>query len=270
MVNRSSEDQIVNRARLRRGGFVSKLWNTRGAIALLLLPVLLATYTKPQATSAQEGTTIEEVEEETNQYIGKTVTVSGEIKRQVSPKAFIIQDNDFLGGEDVLVVSATEAPIIEDTLARVTGTVRELTIAEVEREYGFDLEPELEVELRDKPMIVATATALTPRLNTIADKPAPFLGRIVTVTGEVERVIGPNSFTLDEEDLLKEEDLLVVSATPPGDIEEGSRVQVTGIVGRFTSTELEREFNLGPAREYEVYVQNRPGIVAQRTRVVEE
>lgn len=269
MVNKKRENQIVNRTRVRRGGFVSKLWK-RGAIGLLLLPVLLATYAEPQPTSAQEGETIEEIEEDTSEYIGKTVTVSGEIARQVSPRAFIIQDDDFLGGEDVLVVSATEAPIIEGTLARVTGTVRNLTTAEVETEYGFDLEPELEVELRNRPVIVATATALTPRLNTIADKPAPFLGRLVTVTGEVERVIGPNTFTLDEDDLLKEEDLLVVSATPSGDIEEGSRVQVTGIVGQFTSTELEREFNLGPAREYEVYVQNRPGIFARTTRVVEE
>lgn len=271
MVNKKRENQIASRARVRRGGFVSKLWNKRGAIGLLLMPVLLATYAEPQATSAQEGETIEEIEEDTSEYVGKTVTVSGEIARQVSPRAFIIQDDDFLGGEDVLVVSATEAPLIEGTLARVTGTVRVLTTAEVEREYGFDLEPELEVELRDRPVIVATATALTPRLDTITDKPAPFLGRLVTITGEVERVIGPNAFTLDnEQDILAEEDLLIVSATPLADIEEGSRVQVTGIVAQVTTTELEREFDLGPATEYEVYVQNQPAIFARTTQVVEE
>jgi len=271
MVNKSSDDQVANRT--RSSGFVSKLWSPRVAIALLFLPMLLGACAeqRPRATAPERGATVESVAEDTNQYIGKTVTVDGEIERQVSPKAFIVQDKEFLGGEDVLVVSATETPIVPNTFAQVTGTVRQVTnITEIEKEYGFDLEPQLEVELRDRPIIVAQTVALKPSLDKITENPVPFLGRTVTLTGGVERVISPTAFMLDNNEILGEDDLLVVSANPVANINEDSRVQVTGTVRRLTTAELEREFNLGPAKEYEVYVQKQPAIVSQTTRVLEQ
>jgi uncharacterized protein YdeI (BOF family) len=271
MDNTHSKALIMSGRRFQPGSFVSKFWNRRGAIALLFLPVLLGACgeNRPRATAPEKGATVENVAEETQQYIGKTVTVDGEIARQVSPKAFLIQDKEFLGGEDVLVVSATAAPIVPHTFAQVTGTVRQVTnITEVEKEYGFDLEPQLEVELKERPIIVAKTVALKPSLEKITSNPVPFLGRTVTLTGEVERVISPTAFMLDNNEVLGEDDLLVVSAKPANNITEDSRVQVTGTVRKLTTTELDREFNLGPAKEYEVYVQKQPGIVAQTTQVV--
>jgi len=271
MVNTHSKALVTSGGRFQPGSFVSKFWNTQGAIALLFLPILLSACVenRPRATAPERGATVENVAEETQKYIGKTVTVDGEIARQVSPKAFIIQDKEFLGGEDVLVVSATAAPIIPDTFAQVTGTVRQVTnITEVEKEYGFDLEPQLEVELRERPIIVATTVALKPSLEKITSNPVPFLGRTVILTGEVERVISPTAFMLDNNEVLGEDDLLVVSAKPANNITKDSRVQVTGTVRKLTTTQLDREFNVGPAKEYEVYVQKQPAIVAQTTQVV--
>lgn len=269
MANRFSKERVAHSASPRRGNSILRLWNTRGVLTLLFLPVLFAACAEqPEVTAPEGGATIEKVEEETDEYIGKKVTVNGEIARIVNPRAFIIRDDEFLGGEDVLVVSATEVPLVEDTLARVTGTARELNIVEFEKEYGFDLEPELEAELKERPAIVATETTLMPQLETIAQNPVPFLGRTVTIEGEVEEVIAPGAIRIDNNEVLSE-DLLVVSANPIANIKEGSEVAITGTVRRVTAVELEKEFNLGPATEYEVYVKKLPVIVAETTREVE-
>lgn len=271
IVDMQNKDSLASSRRFGQGNFVSKFWNARSTIALLFFPVLLAACSQPEprATAPEQGATVESVAEETQQYVGKTVTVDGKIARQVSTKAFIIQDKEFLGGEDVLVVSAKEAPIVPDTFAQVTGTVRQVTeIAEIEKEYGFDLDPQLEVELRQRPIIVAQSFALKPDLEKITNTPVPFLGRTVTIEGEVERVISPTAFMLDSNEVLGEDDLLVVGAKSANNIKEDSRVQVTGTVRKVTTRQLEREFNLGPAQEYEVYVKKQPAIVSQTVQVV--
>lgn len=55
----------------------------------------------------------------------------------------------------MLVVNASEAPIIEDTLVQVTGTVREFVGSEIERKFDLDLAQEFEVEFRDKPNVAS-------------------------------------------------------------------------------------------------------------------
>ncbi len=37
----------------------------------------------------------------------------------------------------------------------VTGTVRKLVVADIEREFDLDLDPEFEVEFRDRPIVIA-------------------------------------------------------------------------------------------------------------------
>lgn len=252
---------------------VTSGWHIQRVIPLLFLPVLLAACSEPEprASAPEKGASVESVADKTQQYIGKTVTVDGAIEKQVSQKAFIIKDKEFLGGEDVLVVSAKEAPIIPNTFTQVTGTVRQVTtITDIEKEYGFDLDPQLEVELRDRPIIVAQTFALKPDLKKITNNPVPFLGKTVTIEGEVEKVISPTAFMLDSNEALGENDLLVVGAKSANNVKEDSRVQVTGTVRKVTTTELEREFNLGPAKEYEVYVQKQPAIVSQTTQVVSQ
>jgi hypothetical protein len=67
---------------------------------------------------------------------------------------------------------------------------------------------------------------------------------------------------------LGENDLLVVSSNPVGDLKDGDRIQVTGQLRRLTMTQLEDEFNLGSAEVYEVYLKNQPVIIAQTTKAV--
>jgi len=107
-----------------------------------------------------------------NNYAGKTVTVSGWVERTYGANSFELdEDSVFTGGidNDLLVVGA--AGVIPagmkfgdaDAKVRVTGTVRRLVIAEIERDLGFDLTPEIETEFRDKPVLVANSVQVIKR-----------------------------------------------------------------------------------------------------------
>lgn len=269
MLSKLNNEQIASRTRSHSGGLAKLLWNAKGAIALALLAMALPACTeapRPEAATPDAATTVADVAQEPNAaLIGRTVTVNGEIERVLGPRAFILEGKGWLFNDpEVLVVSATGAPLVADTPVVVTGTLGKLVVAEIEREYGFDLDQEYEVEFRDRPVVVATAVALRPTLDDITEKTNAFLGRTVTVTGEVDDVLSPRAFTIDDNDLLGEEDLLVVNATTPVvPITEDSRVQVTGPVRRFIKAEIDKEFEWGPGQEFEVEYENKPAIIAR-------
>jgi hypothetical protein len=51
----------------------------------------------------------------------------------------------------------------DDAKVRVTGTVRRFVVADIERDYGFDLTSEIETEFRDKPVLVANSVQVIRR-----------------------------------------------------------------------------------------------------------
>jgi hypothetical protein len=251
------------------GGFAHFGRKTSSAIALalvLILPGCIVIDTD-SAERETDNPNTEIAQQLNNDLIGKTVTIDGELARGVTPKAFVLESDEFAQGQEVLIVSAEEVPFRQGISARVTGTVRERTIADIEREYDVDLDS-LGAESEEQPFMVATQVALSPSLETLATRTNWFLGATVTVTAEVERVFSENSYTIDNDEILGENDLLVVSSNPVGDLEDGERIQVTGQFRRLTMTQLEDEFNLGAAEVYEVYLKNQPVIIAQTTKAV--
>lgn len=99
-------------------------------------------------------------------------------------------------------------------------------------------------------------------VSEIADNPEAHHGQIVTVSGEVDDVIGPRSFTIGGDDF--DDDLLIVSidsipivsgrvAAEP--VWEEDIVQITGTVVPFVEEEIEADYGaeLDPeiAEEYE-------------------
>lgn len=102
-----------------------------------------------------------------NNYLGKTVTVEADVQEVFGPRALTLDEDDALAGgidNDVLVVGAQTGNLerIEDNWlrnkVRVTGTVRGLSLVDLEREVGWDLDPRIEAELEDvKAVIVASS-----------------------------------------------------------------------------------------------------------------
>ncbi|MFW7378924.1 MAG: hypothetical protein ACOH5I_08970 [Oligoflexus sp.] len=170
---------------------------------------------------------IEDVTENPAQYYEKTVTLGGEVEQVFSPQTFRLGGPDFFNNE-ILVVAAepltpvtnrsVDTPIMEGDIVTVTGEVRNLTVAEIEREFSFDIMPEYEVEFENRDVLVARSVVISPRrsngenvtltpttdssspilvttlLFTTAD-PSTLIGRDVQLEGvQVQSVVGDASF----------------------------------------------------------------------------
>jgi hypothetical protein len=96
-------------------------------------------------------------------WAGRTVVLEGEVRRSEGPRLFVLGE-DGLGEDELLVVVAADttrdgAPAApawtEEAEVRVTGTVRPLSPAEIERRLAVDLTPELEAKLRTMAVVEA-------------------------------------------------------------------------------------------------------------------
>jgi hypothetical protein len=119
--------------------------------------------------------------------------------------------------------------------------------------------------------------AATIRVADLMASPDRYLGQTVTVVADVEEVLGPNAFTLDEDAPLAggiDNDMLVLSkkAGELSDIDDqwlNNKVRVTGTVGKMTVVEIEREIGWDLNRELEAEVDRRGAmlIASSVTRV---
>ena len=259
----------------KNSSFVQKLWSRKGAVALALSAVLLPACTnnnlEPKAAVPETNVTAEEVADNTNQLIGKTVTVRSQPVKKLSESTFTINDKQFFGAESILVVNASGKPFVLPTDAntpiQVTGPVSKFVIADVERQYKLNLDPNLYREYESKPAIIAQSIALAPKPGEITTNPSLYYGKTLAVTGEVEDIRDASSFTLDEDKLFGGQDLLVIRApSPQGTVNEGEKVAVTGVLRPFVVAELEREYNLKwdltLQKKLEAEYSNKPVLVA--------
>ena len=116
-------------------------------------------------TPVETVTDVEDVAEDTNQLIGTTVTLNGEVEEILSPTTFVLEEDGQVFNDDrVLVVLDTvpAQPILEEQNIQVVGTVRQLVVGEFERDYDltWDLEVKrkLEAEYSNVPTVVADFT----------------------------------------------------------------------------------------------------------------
>jgi len=236
-----------------------KLSNAKGgAIALALAAMLLPACTTPQreatapvpapGTPGSVATTTENVVDNTAQLLGKTVTIRSEPVKKLGPSSFTVSDQEFFGNESILVVNATGKPFVlpaeSGQEVQVTGTVRNFVLADIEREYKLGLQPNLYTEYESKPAIVAQSMALAPTPGELTSDPQKYYGKTLAVSGEVESLRSPNSFTLDEDKLIGGQDLLVIHTVPKPSVREGEKVAVTGVLRSFVLAELERDYDL--------------------------
>lgn len=132
------------------------------AVAVLMsLPALALAAEQGAGTGAREHqrqpapTVIMDVQElnsNIDQYVGQKVSVAGEIEEKYGPQSFILESGGIFNDE-ILVVVPKEArglsgqQLRDDADIVVTGTVRTMTVVELERELSWDFNPEFEMEL---------------------------------------------------------------------------------------------------------------------------
>jgi hypothetical protein len=145
------------------------------AVALLALPGLFAAC-RDQTDEAMPGAAVSagQIIENPSQFAGQTVTVTGAVEDLFGPRAFTLDSGLNVG--ELLVLGADPFPqvpdnatmrayVVDDT-ATVTGTVRTLVTAEVERELGWNLEPQIVAKFERQPVLVAARASFLPRSAT--------------------------------------------------------------------------------------------------------
>ncbi|WP_193200344.1 hypothetical protein [Nostoc sp. MG11] len=254
--------------------FLKTKQSSKKAIALALFAILLPACTnnlEREAAVPETNVTTEEVVDNTNQLIGKTVTVRSTPIRKIGPSTFTISDKQFFGAEPILVVNASgkvfNLPTDPNTPIQATGQVRKFVIADINRDYKLGLGPNLYKEYENQPAIIAQSLALAPKPGEITTNPQLYYGKVIAVTGEVENIRNANLLTLDEDKLFGGQDLLVIRPkTPKATVNEGETVAVTGVLRPFVVAEIEREYDLTwdltLQKQLEAEYRNKPVLVA--------
>jgi hypothetical protein len=137
---------------------------------------------QPTKSSADSGGAVsadlKDVSRHPDQYVGKRVTVEGEVTDVLGPHVFMVDARRFFhlwGGMLVIVPEPFAAIVQRDAPIRVTGSVERVVLAEAKKKWAFLNDPKIEVDLFEKPVIVATdVTTVAPTVVSLrfqADKP---------------------------------------------------------------------------------------------------
>lgn len=224
-----------------------------GAIALIAAAVVLPACSQPEvdeevSEATQENVDTAELTNEVEQLVGETVTVRNEAAEMVGEYAFLLSADQLFGGEQILVINASEEGLYlvegDDTQVQVTGEVRELSTAEIEQEFGLVLDPELFAEYEQKPAIIAQSVALAPDPADIANDPEQYYDKRIAVKGEVSESLDTNFISIENEAFLAGEDLLVLNPDEAMDFQTDEAVVMTGVLKPFVAAEFENDYNL--------------------------
>ena len=91
------------------------------------------------------------------------------------------------------------------------------------------------------------------RLDQITEDPTAFYGRAVTVAGEVDAVLSERAFSIEDDDILFDDDIVVITSRPlpaiggrwrDGALLEDDIVLVSGTVRPYNLAEIERELGV--------------------------
>jgi len=160
------------------GGFGKTIFRGFAAAALFLSSFLFLASCADSASERADkvgGITARQVIENPSAYVGKTVTVSGDVEEIWNPRAFNMDSGLSVG--ELLVVGREPFPQVGDAnnrayvisdAATVTGVVRMFVKADIEREIGWDLDSRLEAEFNAKPVLIAQSVNFKPNANRAA------------------------------------------------------------------------------------------------------
>lgn len=141
-----------------------------GVLFVALMLILTGCADSAEDIAEQTGAiTADKILENPSAYVGKTVTVTGSIDDIYGPRAFNMDPG--IGSGELLVLGRDPFPQVTDAanraylvndVATVTGVVRLLVTADIEREIGWDLDAQIEAEFNSKPVLIAQQVAFRP------------------------------------------------------------------------------------------------------------
>lgn len=245
----------------------SKLTLVAVLSAVLIALVLWGFWTN-QRSGAE--TTISQITNNQSEYIAKQVTVGGEVNSILTPRIFSIGGDGFIGGDELLVLSARPLPaiatrptdklLIEDDIVLIRGEVQRFDIKQAEQELQKTLDPDILKEFIGKPVIFANSIAITPRID--ADDAAlltqnPLTDVIFVLTTpergflinkpisferiRVQRIVTPTAMWVGPNKLQR----LFVVTNEKTVLKEGDIVSLTGVIKQTPTIEAaKKQWNL--------------------------
>ena len=241
--------------------FCRPLPNNSLLLFVLLLPLIFVASCGGDASERAEnvgGVTARQVIENPSAYVGKTVTVSGDVEEIHGPRAFNMDSGLSLG--ELLVIGREPFPQVPDRgntayvindVATVTGVVRMLVTADVEREIGWDLDPRLEAEFNGKPVLIAQSVNFRSGANRSATTNTDNAYQTTTNINDNQSAaanVSNNQPAIGNE--ITDYSVLVNPQNPQSLV--GKRVRLTNM--KVQSVVGDRTFYVGPSESQRVFV----------------
>ncbi|WP_414623561.1 hypothetical protein [Calothrix sp. CCY 0018] len=220
------------------------------ALAAVILPACAETADNT-TVQEQENVTAEEVADKTDKLIGQSVTIRSNAINKISESTFAVTDDDFFGGDTILVVNATgdTQPLPEGVELQITGEVKKYGTDNFNKDYKLKLDSKEYEKFEGKAAMVAQSIALAPKPGQITTDPNEYYNKVIAVPGEIENTTGTDVFTLDEDAIIGANDLLVLVPDNKDvvpyrqNVKAGETVVATGTLRQFVVADLERDYN---------------------------
>jgi hypothetical protein len=115
------------------------------------------------------------------------------------------------------------------------------------------------------------------KLDTVLNHPQDYFGKTVTVEGEMHRTFSDKVFSIEDDDFLRDDDLLIITNSSKSDvvkpvkdsIEEGKDVCVTGVIQPFHRSEMESKFGpLNIESRASHYKEGSPVMIIEKSQAV--
>jgi hypothetical protein len=275
--------QIESEPSPKRRSAIQSIWDVGVIVSLVILALSAqnGNFNQPSASSPLKPIHASEVANNSNNFLGRTITIASKPIGQIGASSFILKDGFFSPQEPVLVVNASGVPFKlpsdRNVEIQVRGQVRNFSISDIERDYKLNLQADQYRDYVNKPVIVAEDITLAPEPNQIAENPKRYYGQTVAVAGKVGDITSPILMTLHQQRVFRDMPLALSSAyrdlpvlltsEPKTPINKGQRVAVVGEVRRFIASEIEQQYNLNwdsdVKREMAAKYQNQPILVAE-------
>jgi hypothetical protein len=184
-----------------------------------------------------------------NDVIGKTVTIRSQDIQEVGSSSFTVKDKHFLDGKPIIVINASgkpfDLPTERNTPIQVTGQVQKLVPSEIERKFRLRLSEKYYKNYLNQPAIIAHSIAVSPDIVQITQNPSQFYGKKLALIGKVENIESPVLFTLNKNQFINTNDLLVLlTETPTAAITQDKTIALTGVVRPFVADNIVRDYKL--------------------------
>ena len=222
----------------------------------LLLPFEVHSNKQAFAQSTEGNATMEEIIGNTDNWVGKTITITGTLDELKDDNTFTLEADGYFESDRLLIINESGAPLPElpeeNITLRITGKVDTVGTEEYYEGTELDLPEGVADEVGERPAVYADSIVLAPDPVEIVETPSNFYDRDVAVAGQVADVLDENAFTLKEYSYNSDQNLLVLNTTGEPMPESGTDVLVKGQVRAYNKEELEQEY--GYDRDLAVYM----------------